>query len=392
MPLKGNRVLIRRVLLLLAVLIGVGVTLSGCYGRSQPMGWSGASIAGDNVFAGSLAGRLVGLDKADGSLLWLDEEAGIPGTSESKVAIYGTPTADGELVYFAGYNGKVYAFVLQNGALRWVYPREGNLAPIVGGLVISQGKIYFGCADGNVYALDAATGDKLWSFETEDKIWVTPAIDGDTLFVSSFDKKLYALNTNDGSKKWDFKTEIGTTSMTTPLIYQNTVYIGSFDRHFYAIDAGTGSLRWRSEIEGDKWFWTEAVAQNNIIYAPNLDGKVYILNAENGSEVAAAVDLGSPISSEPVLVGDKVIIATEEGTVYSLDTTSHQKGPLIIDVREEIGSIPENTERKIRAPLSADSGVVYIKAQTASEDALYAVDVETQKLLWSKSLVISEGD
>jgi outer membrane protein assembly factor BamB len=132
-PLKGNGILTKRVSLLLAILIGVGITLSGCYGRSQPMGWSGAGISDDGVFVGSLDGRLVGLNKADGSPLWIDEEAGVPGTSES-MAIYGTPAVAGELVYFAGYNGKIYAFVVQNGALRWVYPREGNLDPIVGGL------------------------------------------------------------------------------------------------------------------------------------------------------------------------------------------------------------------------------------------------------------------
>ncbi len=392
MPFKGNRVLLRWILPLLAILLGMALILSGCYGRGQPKGWSGATVASDSIFVGSLDGRLVGLNETDGSLLWPDEDAGMLGTVESKVAIYGTPAVAADLAYVGGYNGKVYAFVLNTGALRWVYPREGNLDSIVGGVVLSQGKVYLSTSGGTVYALDAATGDKLWSFETENKIWSTPAISGDTLYVTSFDKKLYALNASNGSQKWDF--EIGATSITTPLIYENTVYIGSFDRHVYAIDATDGSLRWRSEVEGDKWFWAKAVAQNNVIYAPNLDGKVYILSTENGSEVAGAVSLGSAISSDPVVVGDKVIIATEEGTVYPLDTTSYQKGPLIIDVRGEIGDIAKKIDRKIYAPLSADNGVIYIKAQTPSEDALYAVNVGTQATLWSQSLVTvtNEGD
>jgi outer membrane protein assembly factor BamB len=387
---KGNRVLRPRVLLLVVILLGIGTVLSGCYGRGQPEGWSGAAAAGNSIFVGSLDGRLVGLNKADGSPLWPNADAGMLGTEGTKVAIYGTPAVAGDLVYLAGYNGKVYAFVSSTGALRWVYPREGNLDPIVGGMVASQGKVYFGSADGNVYALDAATGDKLWSFETGDKIWSTPAIEGETIYITSFGKKLYALNTSDGSKKWEF--DIGATSITTPLIYENTVYIGSLDRHVYAVDASTGSLRWRSEVEGSKWFWAKAAAYNNVIYAPCLDGKVYMFDAQSGREVANAASLGSQISSAPVVVGDKVIVATEEGTVYSLDTTSYQKGPLIIDVREEIGAILKNTDRKIKAPLTADNSVVYIKAQTSSEDALYAVNVETQKPLWSQSLVTSEGD
>jgi outer membrane protein assembly factor BamB len=390
-PFKGNRVLLRRILPLLAILLGTAVILSGCYGRGQPKGWSGAIVASDSIFVGSLDGRLVGLNEADGSPLWPNEDAGMLGTEGTKVAIYGIPAVAADLVYVGGYNGKVYAFVLSTGALRWVYPREGNLDSIVGGVVASQGKVYLSTSGGTVYALDAATGDKLWSFETGDKIWSTPAISGDTLYVTSFDKKLYALNASNGSQKWDF--EIGATSITTPLIYENTVYIGSFDRHFYAVDVSTGSLRWWSEVEGGKWFWAKAVAHDNVIYAPNLDGKVYILNAENGSEVASAVTLGSQISSDPVVVGDKVIIATEEGRVYALDTASYQRDSLI-DVREETEKVSKNTDRKINAPLSADNGVVYIKAQTPSEDALYAVNVETQRLMWSEPLVISisEGD
>jgi outer membrane protein assembly factor BamB len=377
-----------KVWLLLALLITAGVVLCGCYG-SQPGGWSGATAADGRVYVGSLDGRLVGVS-ASGNPLWLDEEAGTLGTSESGVAIYGAPTVEGELVYLAGYNGKVYAFVSESGALRWVYPREGNLNPIAAGVAVSQGRVYFGCADGGIYALDAATGDKLWSFESGDKIWSTPAVDGDTLYIGSFDKKLYALNTSDGTKRWEF--EAGGAIVSPPLVYEGTAYFGSFDRYFYAVDAASGNLRWRWEVMGGKWFWAKPVVYNDVIYAPNLDGKVYILDAASGNEITGAADLGSPISSAPVVVGDKIVLATEEGNVYALDTTNYQKGQPIIDVREESGDIAKSTSRKIYAPLSADNGVVYIKAQTASEDALYAVDVARQQTLWSLSLVISEGD
>ena len=367
------------------------------------MGWSGATVSGDSIFVGSLDGRLVGFNTTSHERLWENSEDAGWLSKESQVAIYGTPVVAGDLVYLAGYNGKVYAFLADSGVKDEVYPPEGVLEPIVGGVVASQGNIYFGCSDGKVYALDAAELRYKWDFEpTEwevagfesgqkpEKIWSTPTVDGETIYVTSFDKKLYALNATDGSLKWVFDEAEGVI-VATPLVYENTIYIGSFDRHFYAVAASTGSLRWRSEVEGGKWFWARAVAHNNVIYAPNLDGKVYILNAEDGSQVTDAVDLGSPISSDPVLVGDKVVIATEEGELYFLDTASYQKESHL-DVRKETEEVPENVDREIKAPLSTDDGVVYIKAQTSSEDALYAVDVETGDLLWSNSLVTSEGD
>ena len=368
--MKHNKRLLGKISLLLVILIVVGVAVSGCYGRQQPRGWSGATVVGDTLFVGSIEGNLAAINTSDGSRLWPDS---ILGGSDSKVAIYGNPAVEGELIYVGGYNGKVYAVNSSSGALRWVYPREGNLEPIVGGLVVSQGRVYFGCSDGKVYTLDAATGDKVGEpFQTGDKIWSTPAVDGDTIYIGSFDKRLYALDTADGNPKWHF--EAGGAIGSTPLVYDDTVYIGSFDGRFYAVNAADGSLRWQSEIDATSWFWAKPVAYNNVIYAPCLNGKVYILDAENGHEVAGAVDLMSPISSSPVVVDDRVIVASQEGKVYFLSASDNQPRPLF-----DVG----NGGQEVYAPLGASDGVVYIHAQTPKEDLLYAVEVETGEEAWS---------
>lgn len=369
MWIKRNRGLLKKVLPLLAILIIVGAAASGCYGRQQPRGWSGVTVAGDTLFVVSIEGNLTALNTSDGTRLWPDS---ILGGSDSKVVVYGSPAVEGDLVYIGGYNGKVYAINAESGALRWVYPREGNLEPIIGALVASQGNVYFSDSDGKVYTLDAATGDKVGEpFQVGDKIWSSPIIDGDTLYIGSFDKKLYALNIADGSEKWQF--EAGGAIGSTPLVYDNTVYIGSFDGRFYAVNTADGSLRWQSEVEATSWFWVKPVVYDNVIYAPSLGGKVYLLDAATGREVADAVDLTSPISSSPVVVGDKVIIASQEGKVYFLDTSDNRLG-LLFDVGE--------SGQEIFASLSASNGVVYIHAQTSKEDTLYAVEVETGDEAW----------
>jgi len=370
--MKHNKGLLGKISLLLAILIVIGVAVSGCYGRQQPRGWSGATIVDDTLFVASIEGRLVALNTSDGSRLWPDSVLG-SSESKSKVAIYGTPAVEGELVYLGGYNGKVYAVTASSGAVRWVYPREGSLEPIIGGVVVSQGNVYFGCSDEKLYTLEAATGDRVREpFQTGDKIWSTPTIDGETIYVTSLDNRLYALNTADGSERWQF--EAGGSVISTPLVYDNTVYIGAFDGHFYAVDAANGSLRWRSEVEVNSWFWAKPVVYNNVIYAPCLNGKVYILDAESGREVREAVDLGSPISSWPVVVDDKVIIASQEGRVYSLDTGSSQAN-LLFSMGDD--------GQEIYAPLGASDGVVYIHAQTSKRDTLYAVEADTRIEVWS---------
>lgn len=280
------------------------------------------------------------------------------------IAVYGTPAVSGNVVYIGGYDGKIRAIGLgSDNASSWVYPPERNLSPIVGGLVLSQGKLYFGDADGKVYALDTVTQQIVWEFPTGDKIWSTPTIDGDTLYIGSFDKSLYAIDLKSGTKKWSYKTE--GVIITPPLVANNAVYFGSFDRHVYSLGLD-GTLAWRSDATVDNWFWARPVISGRAVYAPNLDGKVYVFNEGNGTAVNK-FDLGSPVSSSPVVVGDSVIVVTQEGKVYSV--TANNEPRLLTSIEQT------------SAPLYANSGVVFV--HTLGKETLYALDGQTGVRQWS---------
>jgi len=374
--------MIRKLFISLLVILLVGVFLAtGCVQQSQPKGWSGGIVANGTLFLGSTEGKLVAIDVSSHNRLWSDVplETSKPAATfgcavtPAGVAIYGTPAVSGDLVYIGGYNGKLYAVNISNGKREWQYPlaEREYLQPIAGGPVVTQGKVYFGCANGKVYTLDANSGAKEWEFETGDKIWTTPAIHNDTLYIGSFDKKLYAIEAAEGKKRWEFETEGAI--VCPPLVYNNTVYFGSFDRYFYAVDTTDGSLRWRSEIEAGSWFWAKPIIYNNMVYAPCLDNKVYILSADSGHEAVDAIDLGSSIASSPVLVDGTIIIGTEEGKVYALDTKTNKSRPL-----------PAELKGKIYAPLFASERVVYVHTQ--EPDTLYALNAQTGATLWSLPL------
>ncbi len=373
-----NKIRISKILLLglMLLVLLTGPTLLGCANTGKtPQGWSGAVVDGEAVFLGSMDGELVSINTLNRERRWDDvlfeATKSARGFScaqgSSAVAIYGSPALAGDLVYSTAYNGKVYAINADSGKLRWIYPREGELEPIVGGPVVTAGSLYFGGSDGRVYALDAATGDLEWEFETGGKIWSTPSVVGDTLYIGSFDKKIYALDTTDGSQKWEYETE--GTIVATPLVRDGTVYVGSFDRNLYALNADDGSLKWKT-MAGN-WFWAETVADDSVVYAGSIDGKVYALKAGDGTKMVV-YDLGSPISSSPVVVDGSVIVATEEGRVFSLEAGDIQPRELA------------NLEKNIYAPLAAgDDGTVYIHGD---DDVLQALDARSGAILWSLSL------
>jgi len=380
----GGRPRFSRVLLLLLMLVLSGVVISGCTGvGAQARGWSGVAVVEDRLFFGSMDGELVALSASSGMLQWSPFVPEVPKSgigfgcapASESVAIYGTPVVAEDLVYFGGYNGKVYAINSSTGALRWVYPREDNISPIVGGLVVEGGRVFCAASDGKICALDADTGDLLWDFQADGKIWATPVVVEETLYVGSLDKKLYALNAGDGVQKWQ-PFEVGGAIVTTPLVYKNTVYFGSVDRHMYAIDAEDGTLKWRSELEAGNWFWAKPVVANGTIYAGNLDGKVYALNAETG-DVVTDFDLGSSVASSPVLIDNSVIVAAEEGKLFSIDAVSNQIRQLA-----DMAALTDK-ELDIHSPLSTGQGRVYVHAQTEKYGSLlYALDAATGTGEW----------
>jgi outer membrane protein assembly factor BamB len=362
------------------LIVIVGVSL-GCVGGLVPIGWSGGKVADGTLFVGSKEGRLVAINLADDSRLWAEPlksasqgggfgclpTAGSGCGGAAAVAIYGTPLVTGELVYIAGYNGKIYAYNEDNLATRWVYPREGNLDPFAGGLVTDDGtNLYIAGSDGKLYALDAVTGDWLWEYETGEKIWATPALSDGVVYIGSFDKKLYAINAADGTLKWSYQAEGAI--VTTPLVADGVVYFGSFDRHLYAVNIADGSLKWR--FEGENWFWAMPLIHEGALYAGCLDDKVYVLNPASGAEIVS-IDLEGQVASSPVAVDKYVVFATRKGVVFSIDTESNNLRQLA------------DFEKDVNGPLTAHEDIVYVHT---SELALERVNVLTGAILSPISL------
>jgi outer membrane protein assembly factor BamB len=366
---------IGRIVLLLALVVVLSLVGLSCVRGLAPIGWSGGAVSDGTLYVGSREGRLVAVDLADDSRLWSDSlrpvsqpgflgcspatGGGGCGAASAGVAIYGKPVVYADKVYLAGYNGKVNSYFADTLQIDEEYPVGSNLGAVVGGLVVADGNLYFGCSDGNVYALDAEKLKEKWTapFATGDKIWATPAIDGDTLYIGSFDKKLYALNVDDGSKKWEFATEGAI--IATPLVYRDTVYIGSLDRNLYALNASDGRLKWR--FTGENWFWAEPVVYNDMLYVGCLDGFIYVLKASDGARVAE-YDLTHAISSQPVVVDSSVIFATRKGFVYSLPTGGGE--PRLLAALEQ----------DVDGPLTAYNDIVYIHTQDMTLQRVNARD------------------
>jgi eukaryotic-like serine/threonine-protein kinase len=64
--------------------------------------------------------------------------------------------------------------------------------------VVANGVVYVGSNDDNVYALDAATGARLWSYTTGDVVFAAPAVANGVVYAGSEDGNVYAFDLTGG--------------------------------------------------------------------------------------------------------------------------------------------------------------------------------------------------
>ena len=98
---------------------------------------------------------------------------------------------------------------------------------------IANGVVYVGSDDGNLYALNATSGAKLWNYTTSGGT-SSPAVAGSVVFVGGFDGNLYALSASTGNKLWNFTLQLpprgGERDLAffgSPAVVDGRVYIGS---------------------------------------------------------------------------------------------------------------------------------------------------------------------
>ncbi|MGB9963218.1 PQQ-binding-like beta-propeller repeat protein (plasmid) [Halobacterium sp. MBLA0001] len=73
-----------------------------------------------------------------------------------------------------------------------------------------------------MYALDAESGERRWTFETARGLRTGPAVASGTVYVRNTDGVLYAVNAADGTEQW--RLEMDGPTGSAPTVVGDTVY------------------------------------------------------------------------------------------------------------------------------------------------------------------------
>lgn len=279
--------------------------------------------------------------------------------------VVSAPTTDGKMIFFGGTNYIAYAIDPQCQT-QWKFPTQDR---IKSDPLVHDGKVFFSSYDGHVYALKAATGERVWSFPnaqskdpaekveappvptSEDDLelvevegepapekkpkkapkpfhvgdfsYSSPTLHAGIIYLGNLDSYFYALRAKDGEILWRYKTEAPVTS--TPLLDGGRAYFGSNDGNVYAIDVEGPKLRWKWLTK--EWVNSSASKDGDVLYIGSNDRHVYAIEMAGGQGKWTFETVG-PVIAKPVVHRDMVFAAgaSGDGTVYAI---KRQDGTLV---------------------------------------------------------------
>lgn len=213
------------------------------------------------------------------------------------------PVINNGVLFIGSADGSLYAFVAETGKMKWKFQTGGNLSSgativampadtdllaevqkqVAKGMkridmtsTVEDGMVYFGSGDKIFYALDAETGEKIWSYEAgtgmaskNNTSYQVPAPlvrNGSVYFIT--DDGLHALDAGTGDRRWifDILKEIPAETHTNlvrmpsyPVFVNSTIYLTARPfrgggapslSYVFSIDAETGTANWITSLEG----------------------------------------------------------------------------------------------------------------------------------------------
>jgi outer membrane protein assembly factor BamB len=198
--------------------------------------------------------------------------------------------------------------------------------------VVVGGLVYIGSLDGNLYALDANTGNVVWKTQTQGPIESSPAVSDGAVYFNSKEPEgaaLYKVDANTGAVIWKqvfpynySPIEGGTEMLGSPSVAAGMVFTSTDMRTYYALNATTGNIAWNfSDPAASEFIYMSPIYVNGDLYI--LDKyNIACLNAANGHTLWSSFT-GDELYNSPSYADNYIYVVTSERHIYVLDTTEN---------------------------------------------------------------------
>ena len=235
-------------------------------------------------------------------------------------------------LYIVGKQGRLYAIDKATGDRLWHHDFD---TPITAGVTIHDNIALVGTEEGHLMAFDIEKRAILWDVPLNSEVLHSPVTDGAIVISQLNDGRISALDINNGNILWSAVTKTPNLTQrgtTTPLLVDKLVIAGFATGRLLIFDGVRGLRVWQAEIGTPQ-------GSNQIGRLVDVDGQLYIQGsviystAINGHLVA--LDIANrptelwkkPLSGGSGIIGhNKQVYATSNtGVISSFDAQTGTK-------------------------------------------------------------------
>jgi hypothetical protein len=199
------------------------------------------------------------------------------------------------------------------GNTQTTLPLSGSAAITIGGRVqpiVATGRVFVGTMEGTAFAIDAATGQTLWSAQISGGTLASAGVSGTVVVFVTLKGKVYGLDVATGAQLWSYDTKYSITA--APCIDSNRVYVANHHGNVIALDPASGAALWTQRVgapvDGD------IAADVNAVYVPAENMYVYAISATTGAITAQHRVVGQSFQDTyPVVFNGKLWVTSAPG-------------------------------------------------------------------------------
>jgi outer membrane protein assembly factor BamB len=236
-----------------------------------------------------------------------------------------TPLIVDGVVYAAAADGQVVAVQLASGKVVW---KTQTKLPLAGGPGVGAGLVVVGASDGRLWALDAKSGAPRWKVMLNGEILTTPLVTEQRVVVRTTDSRIHGLETKTGAANWSNEESMPRLSLrglSKPVLANDAVLVGFDSGKVAAYALLSGDLLWSTTVSPSKGkteldrlvdFDGDMAVAGRELYVAGYQGRAAMLALDSG-QLWWSHDASS-VTGVGLVNSDVLVMSSDDGDVVGL--------------------------------------------------------------------------